>query len=117
MVATVTLVIIYATLIYESIGFFQHVNVFEFLTGVKWTPLFEEKNFGVLPIFNATLITSAIAIALAAPAGLASAIFLSEYASMNVRSVVKPVIETLAGIPTVVYGYFALYFLTPEFLR
>ncbi|MEM4315152.1 MAG: phosphate ABC transporter permease subunit PstC [Nitrososphaerota archaeon] len=117
LVATVTLVVIYATLIYESIGFFQHVSILEFITGTSWTVLFEDKKFGVLPIFNATLITSGIAIALAAPAGLAAAIFLSEYASTRVRSVVKPVIETLSGIPTVVYGYFALYFLTPEFLR
>lgn len=117
LVATVTLAVIYAVLIYESISFFQHVSLQEFFTGTNWTVLFEEKKFGVLPIFNATLITSAIAIALATPAGLAAAIFLSEYASLRVRSVVKPVIETLSGIPTVVYGYFALYFLTPEFLR
>jgi len=117
LVATITLVVIYSTLIYESAGFFQHVSIVEFLTSPKWTVLFDEKHFGVLPIFNATLLTSVIAIALAAPAGLAAAIFLSEYASLRIRSVIKPVIETLSGIPTVVYGYFALYFLTPEFLR
>ncbi len=117
LIATITLIVIFSTLIYESAGFFQNVSIVEFLTSPKWTVLFDEKHFGVLPIFNATLLTSVIAIALAAPAGLAAAIFLSEYASLRFRSVIKPVIETLSGIPTVVYGYFALYFLTPDFLR
>jgi phosphate transport system permease protein len=116
-ISTITLIIIFATLIYESVLFFQHVSILEFLTGTRWTVLFEDKHFGVLPLLNATFLTSVIAILFAAPTGLATAIFLSEYASSRLKSVVKPLVETLAGIPTVVYGYFALYFFSPEVLR
>jgi phosphate transport system permease protein len=79
--------------------------------------LFADKHFGILPLLNATLITSAIAVAVATPTGLAAAIYLSEYAGNRARGLLKPVVETLSGIPTVVYGYFALYFVTPQFLR
>ena len=117
LVSTVALIVIFFTLITESVSFFTQVSVIEFLTGTKWTVLFAEKHFGILPLLNATLITSAIAVAVATPAGLAAAIYLSEYAGNRARGLLKPVVETLSGIPTVVYGYFALYFVTPQFLR
>jgi phosphate transport system permease protein len=117
LVSTVALIVIFFTLITESVSFFTHVSVIEFLTGTKWTVLFAEKHFGILPLLNATLITSAIAVAVATPTGLAAAIYLSEYAGKRARGLLKPVVETLSGIPTVVYGYFALYFVTPQLLR
>jgi phosphate transport system permease protein len=117
LVSTVALIVIFFTLMTESVSFFTHVSVIEFLTGTKWTVLFAEKHFGILPLLNATLITSAIAVAVATPTGLAAAIYLSEYAGKRARGLLKPVVETLSGIPTVVYGYFALYFVTPQLLR
>jgi phosphate transport system permease protein len=101
----------------ESLGFFEQVSVWEFLTGTVWTPTFANKSFGVLPLVTGTLLTSLIALALAGPVGLLTAIYLSEYASPRVRRIVKPTLEVLAGIPTVVYGYFALTFLTPVLQR
>jgi phosphate transport system permease protein len=97
----------------ESILFFgdENVRLIEFFINTKWQPVIEE--FGVLPLLNSTLMTSIIAMLVAAPLGLFVAIYLSEYASERVRSVLKPVLEILAGIPTVVYGYFALTFMTP----
>jgi phosphate transport system permease protein len=97
----------------ESLGFFEQVSVWEFLTGTVWTPTFANKAFGVLPLVTGTLLTSLIALALAGPVGLLTAVYLSEYASPRVRRVVKPILEVLAGIPTVVYGYFALTFPDP----
>jgi phosphate transport system permease protein len=117
LVSTVALIVIFFTLMTESVSFFTHVSVIEFLTGTKWTALFADKHFGILPLLNATLITSAIAVAVATPTGLAAAIYLSEYAGKRARGLIKPVVETLSGIPTVVYGYFALYFVTPQLLR
>ncbi len=117
LVSTVALIVIFFTLMTESVSFFTHVSVIEFLTGTKWTALFAEKHFGILPLLNATLITSVIAVAVATPTGLAAAIYLSEYAGKRARGLLKPVVETLSGIPTVVYGYFALYFVTPQLLR
>jgi len=115
--STIAVIIILATLINESISFFEKVNIFEYLTGTEWTILFEEKKFGILPLLNATLLSSFVALALAVPIGLAIAIYLGEYAGPKIKNVLKPIIELLAGIPTVVYGYFALYFVTPQFLR
>ena len=117
LVSTAALIVIFFTLTTESVSFFTQVSVIEFLTGTKWTVLFAEKHFGILPLLNATLITSAIAVAVATPTGLAAAIYLSEYAGKRARGLLKPVVETLSGIPTVVYGYFALYFVTPQLLR
>jgi phosphate transport system permease protein len=117
LVSTVALIVIFFTLMTESVSFFTHVSVIEFLTGTKWTALFADKHFGILPLLNATLITSAIAVAVATPTGLAAAIYLSEYAGKRARGLLKPVVETLSGIPTVVYGYFALYYVTPQLLR
>ncbi len=104
---------IVAVLIFETIEFFREVSILEFLTDPQWTPLFADKHFGILPLLSGTFLTSAIAILVAMPIGLLSAIYLSEYASANIRNVIKPILEVLAGIPTVVYGYFALLFLTP----
>jgi phosphate transport system permease protein len=101
----------------ETMAFFADVSVSEFLTGTEWTPLFTEKHFGVLPLLNATLLIAAGAMLVALPLGLLAAIYLSEYAPPSVRSIVKPVLEVLAGIPTVVYGYFALQFITPNLLQ
>ena len=100
-------------LLSESIGFFQEVSLFSFLTDTQWTPLFTQKHFGILPLVAGTLITSAIAIIVAVPVGIVSAVYLSEYASMKIRNIVKPLLEILAAVPTVVYGYFALLFVTP----
>ena len=112
-VSIFTTVGIVSVLIFEAALFFQEVTIVEFLTNTKWTPLFASKNFGILPLVTATLLTSIGAMFVALPLGLMSAIYLSEYAPEPVRQVVKPVLEILAGIPTVVYGYFALLFVTP----
>jgi phosphate transport system permease protein len=95
------------------------VTFWGFITGTTWTPLFSDaqQEFGVLPLVTATLTTSAIALSVAIPLGLGSAIYLSEYASPRARGILKPILEVLAGIPTVVYGFFALQFLTPSVLQ
>ena len=104
---------IVAVLLFEAITFFADVSVFEFLSGTRWTPLFSSKQFGVLALVSGTTLTAVMAMVVALPLGLLSAIYLSEYAPNGVRKVVKPILEVLAGIPTVVYGYFALLFVTP----
>lgn len=104
---------ILSVLVFETVLFFRQVSPFEFLFGTVWTPLFFDKQFGVLPLVAGTLLVSVVAMAVALPAGLLTAIYLSEYAPVSVRRVVKPVLEILAGVPTVVYGYFALLFVTP----
>jgi len=101
----------------ETFEFFRAVPLVEFLTGTEWTPLFASPRFGVLPLIAGTVLVSAIAMAVALPMGLLSAIYLSEYAPEPLRRVVKPVLEILAGVPTVVYGYFALMFVTPLLQR
>lgn len=100
-------------LLWETVGFFRHVSIWEFVTGTQWTPLFQPQHFGVLPLVFGTLLTSVVALLVAIPLGLAAAIFLSEFAPESARRVVKPTLEVLAGVPTVVYGYFALTFVTP----
>ena len=100
----------------ESPSFFQQQSVWDFLTGTKWAPQLGAGNVGVLPLLMATIVITGIAAAISLPLGLASAIYLSEYSSPRVRSVLKPMLELLAGIPTVVYGYFALVFVTPYVL-
>jgi phosphate transport system permease protein len=97
----------------ETIAFLREVPITDFLFGTNWTPLFATPSFGVLPLVVGTVMVSAIAMAVALPMGLLSAIYLSEYAPLGVRRTVKPVLEILAGVPTVVYGYFALLFVTP----
>jgi phosphate transport system permease protein len=107
---TIAIVII---LVYESLGFFEHVSIVDFLTDTEWTPLFSIKHFGVLPLVAGTLVVAAVALAVAVPLGTITAIYLSEFAPHRVREVVKPFLELLEGVPTVVYGYFALLFVTP----
>jgi phosphate transport system permease protein len=97
----------------EAIQFFSEVSIVEFLTSTEWTPLFADAKFGILPLLFGTLLTSAIALAVAVPFGLLAAIYLSEFAPSIVRRTLKPTLEMLAGVPTIVYGYFALVFLTP----
>jgi phosphate transport system permease protein len=104
---------IIGVLLFETIAFLGEVSIVEFLFGTVWTPLFFNRQFGVLPLVAGTVLVSSIAMLVALPAGLLSAIYLSEYAPSHLRRVVKPVLEVLAGIPTVVYGYFALLFVTP----
>jgi phosphate transport system permease protein len=101
----------------EAAHFFGHVSIIEFLTGTEWTPLIGEQHFGILPLLNATILMALGAMVFAVPLGLLVAIYLSEYAHPRVRSTIKPVLEVLAGIPTVVYGYFALTFITPNILQ
>ncbi len=113
LISVLTTVGIVAMLVVQAAGFFSEVSVVEFLTGTQWTPLFQPQHFGVMPLVVGTSLTAGIAILVALPIGLASAIYLSEYAQDRVRRVVKPLLEILAGIPTVVYGYFALTFVTP----
>lgn len=100
-------------LLTETVQFFGEVSIIEFVTGTKWTPQFADKHFGILPLLNGTLMVTVIASLVAIPIGVATAIYLSEYAPNGVRKVVKPILEILAGVPTIVYGYFALTFVTP----
>ena len=112
-VSILTTIGIVSVLLFEAVQFFQVVSPLEFFTGTRWTPLFASKHFGVLPLVTGTLLVAALSMLVALPLGLLSAIYLSEYAPERLRQAVKPVLEILAGIPTVVYGYFALLFVTP----
>ena len=111
--SVLTTVGIVVTLLGETIQFFGEVPVLDFLTGTRWTPLFASQHFGVLPLVNGTLAVAVVALVVAVTIGLLTAVFLSEYAPPRLRAAIKPVLEVLAGIPTVVYGYFALLFVTP----
>src|SRR3989338_5677330 len=113
LVSIMTTIGIVVMLVTQTAGFFSKVSPLEFFTGTRWTPLFQPQHFGVLPLVGGTFLTAGIAILVALPIGLASAIYLSEYAKDKGRRVVKPLLEILAGVPTVVYGYFALTFITP----
>jgi phosphate transport system permease protein len=117
LLSILTTVGIVLSLLRETLVFFGEVGVWEFLSADKWTPLFEPPSFGVRPLIVGTLLTSAIAMVVATPLGLGAAIYLSEYARPGVRKSVKPVLELLAGIPTIVFGYFALVFFTPTVLQ
>ncbi len=101
------------TLVGQSIAFFGHVSIVEFVTDTQWTPLFEDKHFGIAPLLSGTFLSTLVALAVAVPLGLFVAIYLSEFASYAARESIKPTLELLAGVPTVVYGYFALLFVTP----
>jgi phosphate transport system permease protein len=100
-------------LVVEAAGFFSEVSIIEFLTGTEWTPLFSNKQYGILPLLAGTFLTTLIAISVALPVGLIIAIYLNEYAPQRIRSIVKPLLEILAVVPTVVYGFFALMIVTP----
>ena len=106
-------VAIMVILVRESLGFFEHVSIVDFLTDTQWTPLFDDAHYGIMPLVAGTLVTAGVALAVAIPLGTIIAIYLSEFAPHRVREIVKPVLELLDGIPTIVYGYFALLFVTP----
>ncbi len=108
----ITLGIVYI-LVTEASGFFAEVSIIEFLTSRQWSPLFEDAHYGILPLISGTLTTSFVALSIAIPIGTIAAIYLSEFASHKTRETVKPILELLVGVPTVVFGYFALLFVTP----
>lgn len=108
-----TTIAILEILVQESVGFFQKVPLLEFFTATEWTPLFAEPRYGILPLLSGTLVTSVIALVVAIPLGTIAAIYLSEFATPRLKEAVKPCLELLAAIPTVIYGYFALLFITP----
>jgi len=112
-VSVLTTIGIVITLITETYNFFQVIPIVDFLFGTKWSPLIPPKSFGILPLLSGTLMITVIACLVAVPIGLASAIYLSEYAPKRVRKIIKPILEVLAGVPTIVYGYFALSIVTP----
>jgi phosphate transport system permease protein len=107
-----TLGIVYI-LVTESFHFFQNVSIWDFLTDTQWTPLFDDAHFGIMVLLSGTIVSSAVALAVAIPLGTTIAIYLSEFASTQTREIVKPVLELLSGVPTIIYGYFALLFVTP----
>lgn len=113
LVSVLTTLTVLFLLIKESYVFFSHISIVDFFTGTVWTPLLEPKHFGVLPLVNGTLMIALGAIAIATPTGVLIALFLSEFATPRSQSIFKPALEVLAGIPTVVYGYFAITFITP----
>jgi phosphate transport system permease protein len=104
---------IIGVLIFETVSFFKEVSLWDFLTDNQWTPLFTDKHYGILALLSGTLLTTFIAMIVAVPLGLTIAVYLSEYAHPRFREVIKPLLEILAAVPTVVYGYFALMFVTP----
>lgn len=112
-VSILTTIGILFTLFYQALSFFDEISIWEFLTGTRWTPILKPRSYGILPLVSGTLLVTAIAAIVALPVGLMTAIFLSEYAPDKIRRIIKPILEILAGVPTVVYGYFALTFVTP----
>ena len=108
---------IFVSLVIPSIAFFREISPWDFLTGTRWAPTFADADFGVLPLVTGTLWTTLIGLLIAVPIGLGAAVFLSEYAHDRVRRIFKPILEILAGIPSVVYGYFALFFVAPVVLN
>ena len=108
-----TMAAILYILVSESVLFFREVPLVDFLTDTRWTPLFKDPHYGILPLLSGTFVTSAVALTVAIPLGTIAAIYLSEFASVQLREIVKPALELLAAIPTVVYGYFALLYVTP----
>ena len=107
-----TLGIVYI-LVSESVVFFRHVPIWDFLTDTQWTPLFDDAHFGIVVLLSGTLVSSGVALFVAIPLGTIIAIYLSEFAGPRLRETVKPMLELLSGVPTIVYGYFALLFVTP----
>jgi phosphate transport system permease protein len=117
LVSVFTTVGIVYVLVKESVVFFAQVPLWDFLTDTQWTPLFDDKHFGIMVLLSGTLTSSMVALAIAVPVGTAIAIYLSEFAPFGVREVAKPFLEMLGGVPTIVYGYFALLFVTPLLQR
>src|SRR5688572_20530628 len=112
-VSVATTVGIVVILLKESLIFFQQVPLWTFLTDTQWTPLFADAHYGILPLLSGTLVSSTVALLVAIPLGTIIAIYLSEFAPFSVREVAKPFLEMLGGVPTIVYGYFAVLFVTP----
>jgi len=112
-VSVATTVGIVVILLKESFVFFQHVSLWDFLTDTQWTPLFADAHYGIVPLLSGTLVSTAVALLVAIPLGTIIAVYLSEFAPFTVREVAKPFLEMLGGVPTIVYGYFALLFVTP----
>jgi phosphate transport system permease protein len=117
LVSVFTTIGIVYVLVKESVVFFKHVPLWDFLTDTQWTPLFDDAHFGIMVLLSGTLTSSAVALAIAIPLGTIIAIYLSEFAPFSVREVAKPFLELLGGVPTIVYGYFALLFVTPLLQR
>jgi phosphate transport system permease protein len=117
LVSVFTTVGIVYILVKESVVFFQHVPVWQFLTDRQWTPLFDDAHFGIMVLLSGTLTSSLVALSIAIPLGTIIAIYLSEFAPFKLREVAKPFLELLGGVPTIVYGYFALLFVTPLLQR
>ena len=115
-ISVLTTIGILVALLTESIPFFQEIGT-RFFSETEWSPLFADPKFGIWPLLNGTFLITGVAIAVAVPIGLGSAVYLSEYATPRVRRTVKPILEVLVGVPTVVFGYFALTFVTPEILQ
>ncbi len=113
LITILTTVGIISVLIFQTISFFTEVSIIDFFTDTEWTPLFDNKKFGIMALLSGTLLTTGIAMLVAVPLGLTIAVYLSEYAPKKLREIVKPALEVLAAIPTVVYGYFALVYVTP----
>ena len=113
LVSVFTTVGIVYVLVKESVLFFQHVSLWSFLTDTQWTPLFDDAHFGIMVLLSGTFTSSAVALVIAIPLGTVIAIYLSEFAPFKVREIAKPFLELLGGVPTIVYGYFALLFVTP----
>ncbi len=113
LVAVFTTVAIVIVLVVESSGFFEHVSIKDFLTDTMWTPLFEDAHYGIAPLVAGTLTVTGVALLVAIPLGTAIAIYLSEFAGHRLREIVKPVLELIGAVPTVVFGYFALLMVTP----
>jgi phosphate ABC transporter permease protein PstC len=116
-ISVVVTIGIFVSLLLPSLQFFREISPWDFLTGSRWAPTFSDPDFGVLPLITGTLWTTVIGLMIAVPIGLGAAVFLSEYAHERVRRVFKPILEVLAGIPSVVYGYFALFFVAPVILK
>ncbi|MBK8113895.1 MAG: phosphate ABC transporter permease subunit PstC [Candidatus Accumulibacter sp.] len=117
LVSVFTTIAIVAILVWESILFFRTVPLFDFLTDRQWTPLFDDAHFGIVALLSGTLTTTVVALLVAIPLGTVLAIYLSEFAPFRVRELAKPFLEMLGGIPTIIYGYFALLFVTPLLQR
>jgi phosphate transport system permease protein len=113
LVAVFTTIAIVLVLVIESLPFFRHVSIVDFLTDTMWTPLFDQARYGIMPLVAGTLVTTLVALAVAIPAGTIIAIYLSEFAPYRLRETIKPALELLGAVPTVVYGYFALMVVTP----
>ena len=113
LVTILTTIGIIWVLLSESISFFKDVSILEFLTDKQWTPLFARKHFGIMPLISGTILTTIIALCVSLPIGLTIAIYLSEYAHVKIKKTIKPLLEILAAVPTVVYGFFALMVVTP----